>query len=108
VVAEADIGGLSTDDALSLRFAALLHDVSKPATKGVNNRGEICFHGHEDESGLTAERILRRLKLPKKVIDKAVHLVKAHMINYDLAAWTDAAVRKFVFRVGEVNLKPAA
>ncbi len=54
---------------LEVRLAAFLHDIGKPKTK--RGQGiEATFHGHEYLGARMTERILRRLKFPRKVIEK--------------------------------------
>lgn len=86
-----------------VRMAALLHDIGKPevATRGEN--GEWTFHRHEEVSAWMAEEIMRRLKFPNATIAAVRHLVLSHMFHYT-PDWTDAAVRRFVARVGEERL----
>ena len=78
----------------AVRLAALLHDVGKPATLR-----EGHFPDHETEGARMAERILRDLAFPRHEIERVVALVAQHMFNYS-AAWSDAAVRRFMRRVG--------
>ena len=89
---------LSEDKVLILRLSALFHDIGKPACYRAEN-GKISFYRHEIESEKIARQILLRLKYPNRVIDKVCHLVRYHMFNYE-PGWTDAAIRRFVARVG--------
>jgi tRNA nucleotidyltransferase/poly(A) polymerase len=89
----------------ALRLAALLHDVGKPAAKIEVPGSEPTFHRHEERSAEMADAILRRLKLPNGLIDEVVHLVRHHMFAYD-DSWSDAAVRRFLARVGEDKVEP--
>lgn len=84
---------------LVLRLAALLHDVGKPAAKVERPGEEPTFHRHEALSADAAEAILKRLRFPNAVIDEVAHLVRNHMFAYD-ESWSDAAVRRFIARVG--------
>ena len=77
-----------------VRLAALLHDVGKPATLT-----EGHFPGHETEGARIAERILRDLSFPRHEAERVTALVAQHMFNYD-PTWSDAAVRRFMRRVG--------
>ncbi len=85
---------------LELRLAALLHDVGKPRARVVGDGGRPTFHGHEKLSSELASSILQRLRLPTNVIRRVSHLVEHHMFNYQ-KEWSDAAVRRFIARVGE-------
>ena len=92
---------------LVLRLAALLHDIGKPARRVEGPDGALSFHGHDAESARLAGIALRRLKYPNAVIDGVTHLVRHHMFDYS-PSWTDAAVRRFVSRVGLPSLRPLA
>ncbi|MBU0928737.1 MAG: CCA tRNA nucleotidyltransferase [Spirochaetes bacterium] len=92
---------------LTLRLAALLHDIGKPARRAEADDGSLTFYGHDVESARLAEAALRRLKFPNALVDEVVHLVRHHMFDYS-EHWTDAAVRRFVSRVGLESVKPLA
>jgi len=88
---------------LLLRLAALLHDIGKPAAKEERPGGEITFYRHEEYSARDAENLLKRLRFPNAVVEDVVLLIQCHMFSYD-EAWSDAAVRRFIARVGPDNL----
>ena len=90
------------DRLLILRLAALFHDVAKPSCKRVDG-GKITFYNHEIAGEKMARGILVRLKFPNAQIDAVCHLIKEHMFNYE-SSWSDAAVRRFVQRVGKENI----
>lgn len=84
------------------RLAALLHDVGKPdAARGEGE--ERSFHNHEVIGAIIAKKIGRRLRLSNKQLDKLWRLVRWHQFspNENL---TDAAIRRFIKRVGKENL----
>lgn len=93
---------LSVDAArpdLIIRLAALFHDVGKPAASALGADGIPTFYNHEQVSAQLASAALRRLKFPNETIDSVLHLVRNHMFNFT-GDWTDAAVRRFIARVG--------
>jgi len=90
---------------IDIRWAALLHDIGKPATKALGADGIPTFHNHEKVSSMLASKILERLRLPNNDINLIVHLIDAHMFHYT-NDWSDAAVRRFIARVGVENLEP--
>ena len=94
--------GNDSDRLLILRLSALLHDVSKPAVKGEKD-GKITFYKHDEIGSKATKAILSRLKFPNAQIDTVCHLIKEHMFNYE-SSWSDAAVRRFVQRVGKENI----
>src|SRR5581483_2125772 len=90
-----------TPPRLALRWAALLHDIAKPATKRLE-RGKVSFHGHEHKGERMARRILAELHEPGEVVDRVGRLVGLHLrANAYEGVWTDSAVRRFVLEVGE-------
>jgi len=84
---------------IGLRLAALLHDVGKPEAKVEIPGAEPTFYRHEEYSARIAGEVMRRLRFPTALIDEVVHLVRCHMFAYD-ESWSDAAVRRFLARVG--------
>ena len=64
---------------LSLRWAALLHDVEKPGCFVLDEQGVGHFYGHEKKSAETANAILRRLKAPTALRERVVFLIEKHM-----------------------------
>ena len=80
-----------------LRLAALLHDIGKARTLHDGH-----FIGHERVSAEMAAEVLRRLRVPRALSERIVGVVRHHMYDYE-PAWTDAAVRRFVRRLGEVD-----
>ncbi len=92
----------ASDSLLILRLAALFHDVAKPSCKRVDG-AKITFYNHEIAGEKMARGILVRLKFSNAQIDAVCHLIKEHMFNYE-SSWSDAAVRRFVQRVGAQNI----
>lgn len=88
---------------LEVRLAALLHDVGKPGTKGGEGK-YATFHAHEMLGAKMAARALERLRFPREVIDKTVHLVRYHMFFYNVGEVSEAGVRRFLARVGPENV----
>ncbi len=82
-----------------LRLTGLIHDIGKAVTEGGGH-----FIGHEVVGAEMAERMLRRLRIGTRDIASVAHLIRQHMFGYD-ATWTDAAVRRFIRRVGEPALE---
>ncbi len=84
---------------LEVRIAALLHDIGKPDTRGEKEDGSIHYHGHDELSAQLCEQILTRLRFPTRTVRYVTRLVAAHMQHYT-PQWSDAALRRFVHRVG--------
>lgn len=85
---------------LELRLAALLHDLGKPGRRAGDAAVGFTFHRHEEDSARLVKSALTRLKFPNAVIARVERLARHHMFAYG-EEWTDAAVRRFVARVGE-------
>lgn len=88
-----------------VRLAALLHDVAKPETQAeiADQPGEYSFHNHEVIGARVARDIARRLRLSKQNIQRIFILVRWHMFYYQ-PEMTDAAIRRFIRRVGVENI----
>jgi poly(A) polymerase/tRNA nucleotidyltransferase (CCA-adding enzyme) len=87
-----------------VRLAALFHDIGKPRTK----RGEgpdATFYGHEVVGAKMTEKIMRRLKFKKEMIDKVVTLVRWHLFYYNPGEVKESAVRRLIKKVGLENME---
>jgi tRNA nucleotidyltransferase (CCA-adding enzyme) len=82
------------------RMAALLHDLGKPRTRELSPKtADYTFYHHDVIGAELAEDWLRAYKFSNDERRRVVHLVRHHLICYS-SEWTDAAVRRFVRRVG--------
>lgn len=77
-----------------LRLAALVHDIGKPRTMADGK-----FIGHDVEGERLAEAFLARLAFGREEVARVARLVRHHMFHYT-PAWSNAALRRFLRRVG--------
>lgn len=87
---------------LSLRLAALFHDISKVDTLSIGEDGRGHFYGHEILGAEVVEKILKKYRLPNKTIEKVKILILDHMKVH--SEMTDKALRRQIKRVGRENV----
>ena len=86
---------------LTLRWAALLHDIGKPSTFSLDDDGKGHFYGHAEASVQLADSILRRLKAPTTLREDAMLLIGQHMTRLEPEK---KALRRWMGRLGEEKL----
>lgn len=87
-----------------VRLATLLHDVGKPKTVKVDEKGTITFYNHEIVGSRIVKNITSRLRFSKKDADRIYTLVRWHQFSVD-ERQTDSAIRRIIRRVGVENLE---
>ncbi|KMO70509.1 MAG: CCA tRNA nucleotidyltransferase [Mycolicibacterium rufum] len=99
---EGPLGSEGGGPDLVLRWAALLHDIGKPATRKHESDGGVSFHHHEVVGAKMARKRMRALKYSKQMIDDVSQLVYLHLRfhGYGEGRWTDSAVRRYVTDAG--------
>lgn len=87
---------------LELRYSALLHDMAKPIVQIFDEEGIAHYKTHEIVGADMARDILTRMKLPVKLIDTVVEIIKKHMVLYKDV--TDKKFNKLLSEMGYNNL----
>ena len=100
IALEARLGGAN----LTLRLAALLHDIGKPKTKALIAGGGVSFHHHEVVGAKMTKVRLRTLRFDNHIVKDVGQLVFLHLRfhGYGSGEWTDSAVRRYVRDAGEL------
>jgi poly(A) polymerase len=90
------------DGDLTVRLAALLHDIGKPPTRSLLPGGRVAFHLHEVVGAKMARKRLAALRFPNDVVRDVSRLVELHLRfhGYGEGEWTDSAVRRYVRDAG--------
>ncbi|MDD9940649.1 MAG: HDIG domain-containing protein [Myxococcales bacterium] len=87
------------------RVAGLLHDIGKPQTRALSDKTQdFTFYNHEAVGAEMADDWLREYRFSNDERRRVVQLVRHHLICYS-SDWTDAAVRRFIKRVGDDHLE---
>ncbi len=87
-----------------VRFATLIHDIGKPRVKSEDEHGYVIFYNHEVMGARMAYDVANRLRFSKEQREKITKLIRWHMFTVDEHI-TDAAVRRFIRRIGVENVK---
>lgn len=92
--------GFSTE----IRLAALFHDIGKPKSRRPGTKKEYTFYGHEVIGARMVQKIMDRLKFPRKTTDIVVTFVRNHMFFSDTEQISLSAVRRIVQKVGKDHI----
>lgn len=87
---------------LELKYSALLHDIAKPIVQTFDEKGIAHYKTHEIVGADMARDILTRLKLPIKLINTVVEIIKKHMVLYRDV--TDKKFNRLLSELGYNNL----
>lgn len=87
-----------------LRFAALMHDIGKPATRKFESNGAVSFLHHDVVGAKLTKKRMRELRFDNDTIKAVARLVELHMrfYGYGDAGWSDSAVRRYVRDAGDL------
>ena len=88
---------------MEVRFAALVHDIAKPATKRFDTNKGWTFHGHEEIGRRMLVKVAKRMKLSNELRDYLMLLTKLHLRPIALAKKeiSDSAIRRLMFEAGD-------
>ena len=89
---------------LTLRLAAVMHDVGKPKTRRFEAGGGVSFHHHEVVGARMTTKRMRKLRFSNEEIDDVSRLVELHLRfhGYGTGEWSDSAVRRYVRDAGHL------
>lgn len=82
-----------------VRMASLLHDIGKPRTKRGQGK-DSTFYNHEIVGARMTEKLLERLRFPKKDVIKITNLVRYHLFYYNVDEVGESSVRRLIKNVG--------
>jgi poly(A) polymerase len=86
---------------LTVRWAAVLHDIAKPATRSADPSGRPRFFHHEVIGAQRAVEILSGLRYSNQIVVQVATLIETHMqVHAYSSEWSDGAVRRLVLRLG--------
>ena len=88
---------------MEIRFAALVHDIAKPATKRFDTKKGWTFHGHEEIGRRMLVKVAKRMKLSNELKEYLMLLTKLHLRPIALAKKeiSDSAIRRLMFEAGD-------
>ncbi|AWR20640.1 CCA tRNA nucleotidyltransferase [Aurantimicrobium photophilum] len=89
---------------LTLRLAALLHDIGKPATRQLESGGAVSFHHHDLVGAKLSVKRMKALRFDKETTQNVARLIELHLrfFGYSDAAWSDSAVRRYARDAGDL------
>ena len=89
---------------LTIRLAALLHDIGKPKTRSFIEGGGVSFHHHEVVGARLVKKRLQELRFDGVTVEAVKLLTALHLRfhGYGDGEWSDSAVRRYVRDAGEL------
>lgn len=102
IALETDADGPVPAPDFTLRFAALMHDVGKPATRKYEDDGTVSFHAHDVVGARMTRTRMKELRFDKATTKDVSRLVEMHLRfhGYGEQKWSDSAVRRYVTDAG--------
>ncbi|MDO4912961.1 MAG: CCA tRNA nucleotidyltransferase [Bifidobacteriaceae bacterium] len=104
IALETDVDGAVPRPDLTLRLAALCHDIGKPKTRKFESNGKVSFHRHDIVGAKMTKKRLKALRFDHHIVDDVSELVNLHLRfhGYVEEPWSDAAVRRYVKDAGHL------
>lgn len=89
---------------LTLRLAAVMHDIGKPKTRRFEPGGKVSFHHHDAVGAKMTRKRLKALRFDHHLVEDVSELVNMHLRfhGYVDEPWTDSAVRRYVKDAGHL------
>ncbi len=87
---------------LSVRLAALFHDIGKPFKLTIDEKGIGHFYGHDKLGAEIVEKVLRRFRCSNSLVVQVAVLVREHMTQHE--NFSEKGLKRLVRRVGEKNI----
>ncbi|QRV02172.1 CCA tRNA nucleotidyltransferase [Arcanobacterium phocisimile] len=102
IALETDDDGEVPSPDFILRFAALMHDIGKPATRRYESDGTVTFHAHDVVGARMVAKRMKALRFDKATTKAVARLVELHLRfhGYGEQRWSDSAVRRYVADAG--------
>ena len=83
----------------------MMHDIGKPRTRAMSDKtNDYTFYDHDRVGAEIVEPICARLRFSNDERARIAHLVRHHLFHYS-DEWTDAAVRRWIRRVGKARIE---
>ncbi len=92
------LGLLPEEVSVPLVFSVILHDIAKPVTATIDEKGRIRFNAHDRIGAAMTEQIMERLRFSRAEIDDTVEMVRQHMVFKDVPKMRVAKLKRFMAR----------
>ncbi len=87
-----------------LAWGIVMHDIGKPATRGLSADGRITNHGHAEKGALMARELLNKLRFDGETVNNVVELVERHMTFFDVRQMKQSTRMKLIASKNFANM----